>query len=73
MITDQIQLEVEVEQIESEQISMSATAMVYMASPPVQQLRYYQAQMELPTHQLTLPITQYYNYNKPLGWDPGAL
>ena len=67
MITDQIQLEVAVEQIESEQISMSVTAMVYIMSP-VQQIRYYQALMELPTHQLTsyLPITLYNKYNRPL-------
>ena len=76
MITDQIQLEVAVEQIESEQISMSVTAMVYIMSP-VQQIRYYQALMELPTHQLTsyLPITLYNKYNRPLEelWDPGEL
>ena len=67
MITDQIQLEVAVEQIESEQISMSVTAMVYIMSP-VQQIRYYQALMELPTHQLTSyqPITLYNKYNRPL-------
>ena len=75
MITDQIQLEVAVGQIELEQISMSAMAMVYImsAASPVQQLRYYQAQMELPTHQLTCLQPTHYKYNL-LGWcDPGAL